>query len=58
VTIHFHVGHVPFAFHAGKQAEDRERAEKDLALTWYGLNLPCAGWLARYVLRKWAGGGR
>lgn len=56
MTIHFHVGSVPFTFHVGKGAEDRERAEKDSALIWYALNLPREGWLARFVLRKWAGG--
>lgn len=58
MIIHFHVGKVPFTLHAGKWGEDQERSEKDLALSWYALNLPREGWLARFVLRKWAGGAK
>jgi hypothetical protein len=56
MTLHFHYKGIPFTL--TRRKPDRERDEKDLALLWYGMNLPKEGALARYVLRKYAGGGR
>ncbi len=58
MTVHFHVGKTPFTLQAGAPAVDQERADKDLALIWYALHFPREGQIARYVLRKWAGGAR
>ncbi len=51
MILHFHVGNVPVTLQIGK---DPEQAEKDQALLWYALRLPREGWLARFVMRKYA----
>lgn len=53
-TIHFHYRGIPFTIKRRKP--DKERDEKDLALLWYAMNFPREGMLARFVLRKYAGG--
>ena len=60
MIIHFHMGRTPFTFRLSKREDqsEQELEEKTAALIWYGLHFPCEGQRARYVLRKWAGGGR
>ncbi len=58
MTLHFHLGRVPFTLTLSKHEErtEGELEEKTSALIWYALHLPREGQLARYVLRRWAGG--
>jgi hypothetical protein len=60
MTVHFHVGRTPFIFRLSRREDqsEQELEEKTTALIWYGLHFPSEGQLARYVLRKWAGGAR
>lgn len=53
-TIRFHYRGLPITIKRRKA--DPERNEKDLALLWYATHLLREGALARYVLRKYAGG--
>jgi hypothetical protein len=56
LTIHFHVGRIPFTFQITRGESARELEEKTTVLIWYALSFPLEGQRARYVLRRWAGG--
>jgi hypothetical protein len=61
MTIHFHVGRVPIVLCIGDEPVApmlRELQEKDEVLLLTGLRFPAEGELARYIMRRWAGGGR
>jgi hypothetical protein len=58
MTIHFHVGKMPVTLAIGKRSDLKKLLEEyQGALLWYGLTFEKAGDRARYVLRRWAGGG-
>ena len=59
MLLHFHVGRIPFTLNIGKRPEDRERSgEGSRACLVRSATSPMRGSSARYVLRRWAGGGR
>ena len=58
MVIHFHVGKIPVTFTILKGDTARELEEKTSALVELAMMLPKEGARARYVLRRWAGGGR
>ena len=60
MVIHFHIGSTACTVNLGKRDLQgaKELDEKTTALVWYGLHFPREGQIARYVLRKWAGGER
>ena len=57
-TVHFHIKNIPITARADGRHTRAESREKDTVLCWYALRFPQEGELARYILRKWAGGGR
>ena len=59
MTIHFHVGKIQVLISVGKApALEVELQEKDEVLLLTGLKFPKEGQLARYIMRRWAGGAR
>jgi len=59
VTLHFHIGKIPVLIAVGETPVApvlRELHEKDEVLLLTGLHFPQEGQLARFIMRRWAGG--
>jgi hypothetical protein len=57
-TVHFHLKNTPITARTQGRHTRNESREKDTVLCWYALRFPEEGRLARYILRKYAGGAR